>query len=153
MPVQYNVPFAAVSGRTGRVAVNGTVLAFGKWSTNVQGVDLSVRNFELVDPGFETGVVGLLSNDVSFGGAWNVRTNIFSAANMVVGAIVQNVFLYVSRDPSINQYWLLQELRLLGSQMQCEMDQFVNLDQSGKTNGSFTMPGGISAVPPAIITF
>lgn len=66
------------AAKTSRVQVGGTFLTYASYEAKAMGADLPTTNFESYNvPRAETfaeGIMGVLSSDFSFGGAWDAGT-------------------------------------------------------------------------------
>lgn len=148
MGAQFRIPFLARTARNSDITVGQVIIAAGKWNTNIEGADVEIRNFALVDPGFSYGVVGMLTLQYSFGGAWNFAANILvNPPRVMPGVNVEDVKLWLRRG--LEKY-TIPESRILTGQQTGEMDQFINYDVSAKAAGSWLYPGDIAALPPDI---
>lgn len=141
-------PFLARTGRSGDITVGNAIIAAGKFNVNVEGADVEIRNFALLNAGFSYGIVGMLTLSYGFEGAWNFAQNIMQNPPRVMpGVNVDDVKLWLRRG--LEKY-TVPESRIITGAQNVEMDQFVSYNVNGKAAGGWTYPGEIAALPPDV---
>ncbi len=151
MPAQqFAINFAATSGRNGRTILNNQIVASGEWTQEVTAADISVRVFELLNPGFEYGLCGLLSSQQSISGAQNVLANQGAPPiNAAAGNVIFDNKLFLNRR--LNLFWNLPEIRVVNGSQSCKMDEYIQFSLTTKSNGSWAQPDGAPQVPPDVL--
>lgn len=150
MPQQFAIQFAPTSGRNGRTILNGQIVAAGEWSQEVTAADISVRVFELLNPGYEYGLAGLLASSQSVSGAQNVLANQGAPPiNAAPGNIIFDNKLFLNRR--LNLFWDLPEIRIISGSQSCKMDEYIQFSLASRSNGGWAQPGGAPAVPPDVL--
>lgn len=131
-----------VAGKQGRVTVGGLILNLNKWSFNADAKDLETTNFESTGPDnelYEQGIMGKRYADVNFEGFWDASIPPHGPIpNLVAGAILANVNLYVDKSISSRCYQM-SSFRVMKVEANNNVQELAGVKVSGKTNGYYIM--------------
>lgn len=128
-----------VSGKKGKITLNGTTVKLKKWSVNPQSQDHDSTNFE--SEGFGEGLGGIREADVNFEGDWDSAQNPHDdPPNIMDGEVITDVRLYIDRDNSL--FFDFDEIRIISVPVNQEVRGVCQISVSAKTNGEFSYPTG-----------
>ena len=140
------------AAKTSRVQIGSQNLAFASWETRVSGADLPTVNFEsynAVDSEtYGEGIMGVLSCDFSFGGAWDSGTpplnnppGLWPRDNLA-NARLYPVRAGVGGEAGDGQPWHFPYSRLRGATNSGSVEGLVLFNiTDAKSQGRFTRPG------------
>lgn len=132
------------AAKTSRVQVGGTFLTYSSFDTKAIGQDLLTTNFESYNvpqaQTFTEGILGTLSSDFSFGGAWDAGTKpTGNPPGLYPRDDLANVNLITSRTDGTQ--WSYPYVRIRSVNNSGNVDGLVLFNVSdAKNQGSFTYP-------------
>lgn len=147
MPAAFRIPYIAKTGRNADITIGQVVIAAGKFGVNVEGADIDIRCFALVNSGFSYGLVSMLSLQYNFDGAWNFAANPAIPPRIVPDSPIDDVKLWLRRG--LEKY-TIPESRILTGASNVEMDALINYAATGKASGSWFYPGDVPALGPDV---
>lgn len=127
------------AGKNSRVSVNGDVLAFAKWNVDSKGDNLDTTNF--TSEGYDEGILGIESADISFGGNWDAGENPYDdPPGLYPRDDLPDVLFY--ENVTDNVLWNFDFIRIRSARNGAEVRGLVTFECSGMNQGSFTDPTG-----------
>lgn len=132
------------AAKTSRIQIASQHLAFGSFDVKVQGADLSTVNFEsynaITGETYAEGILGVLSSDFSFGGAWDAGMKpTGTPPGLYPRDDLANVTLTTARVDGTA--WTYPYSRIRGTSQGSTVENLVLFDvNDAKNQGRFTFP-------------
>lgn len=132
------------AAKTSRVQVASQYLAFASFDAKVSGADLSTVNFEsynaVTGETYAEGIMGVLSCDFNFGGAWDAATKpTGTPPGLYPRDDLANVSLITARQDGTA--WTFPYSRIRGTNQGSNVEGLVLFEVSdAKNQGRFTFP-------------
>lgn len=129
-----------VSGKDGRVTVNGSIMFLEEWSWKSTGKDIPANDFE--SDGYVQRIGGLREAEIHCKGYWDVDNNPHDTPPAIIpGDIIGPIVCFVSKTLSLS--YEADEVLVTEINATNNVDDDAKFDFVCKTTGAFTLPGGI----------